>query len=279
MLTSTRWILPVTLLAGLAVPAAATAQDEPGRGAPERERQAAEPEAVRGAAQRPQDAAPGRGQGADRDAAIGEMKHAEVRHRERVAMIGRLRELAAAKGQTQRLAALDELERKEASHHARRIQGQRGRLGDAEFAEVERRLARGRQHSADKGKVTRRAGDKPVLPDVNEQQQRAAKERARNQQAEQDKAEAERVRKAQADKDKAAKEQAERVRQEQAKAERAKKDKEAAEGQGRPKGNPKPKAERKPKQRQGDAAGGRASGGKDAAPRSDKPRAHAHRGR
>jgi hypothetical protein len=167
------WILLATLLAWLTAPAAEAAQE---RGAG----RAAAPETE-------DSAAPGRGNPANRDAVVGEMKDAEVRHRERLAMIGRLRELAAAKGQTQRLAALDDLERKQNEHYAASLNKQRGRLGDKEFVEVERRLARGREKSKDKDKDTaergRRAGDRPVLPAVNrptkEQEERQAKEKVK----------------------------------------------------------------------------------------------------
>jgi hypothetical protein len=243
-----------TMLAWLATPALSTAQERGGDAPARPEKESTTPK----------NAPPGRGNPANRDAVVGEMKDAEVRHRERLAKIARLRALAAAKNQTERLAALDELERKETARHARILAKQRGRLGDAEFEKVDRRLARGREKSKEKKEVVRgRKGvERPVLPDVTrptaEEKERKAKEEQARQQEE-----VERTRKAKEKTDaerkqKEAKDQAERARKvkEQEQAERAQREKEKAKG--------KPKAGRK-KKSGADAA-------TDRKPKGDKPR-------
>ena len=149
---------------------------------------------------------PGRGNPANRDAVVGDMKDAEVRHRERLAMIGRLRALATEKGQTERLAALDKLEAKENTRFERHLQKVRGRMGDDEFNKVNERLARGRGHAKgrgadgaqpERGKPERpNAGQKPDRPGDDKDKDKADKERPAKEQAEKERAEKERAGKA-----------------------------------------------------------------------------------
>ena len=94
---------------------------------------------------------PGRGNPANRDAVVGDMKDAEAPHRERLAMIAPLRALATEKGQTERLASLDKLEAKENARFERHLQKVRGRMGDDEFNKVNERLAKGRGHGKGRG--------------------------------------------------------------------------------------------------------------------------------
>ncbi|HZM00519.1 MAG TPA: hypothetical protein VFD43_09740, partial [Planctomycetota bacterium] len=111
-------LLPV-VLAVLALPSALVGQDA---GRPPAEQSAPAPDA----AQVPAPAGRGaqaldRGAGEtgrtpDRDAALARMRAAEEEHRERVAAIRHLRELAVRAGQAERVAQFDELE---ASENAR----------------------------------------------------------------------------------------------------------------------------------------------------------------
>ncbi|MHC4776710.1 MAG: hypothetical protein ACYTBR_15790 [Planctomycetota bacterium] len=68
----------------------------------------------------------------------------EAKYRKRLAKIGRLRELAERKQNSQMLAKLDELERKTTQLHQRKLARCRERLGDEKFNRVEDRLGRGR---------------------------------------------------------------------------------------------------------------------------------------
>jgi hypothetical protein len=70
----------------------------------------------------------------------------ERKHRERLAKIARLRALALEKNQTERLRALEELERKENERFQRYRDEARASLGDRDFDEVDRRLSHGRGH-------------------------------------------------------------------------------------------------------------------------------------
>ena len=219
------------VLAGIALPATAQERGAPpqGEAAPARGQQAERDKPDRAATP------PGRGNPANRDAVVGDMKEGEVRHRERLAMIGRLRALATEKGQTERLAALDKLEAKENQRFERHLQKQRERMSDEDFKQVNERLAKGRGHgkgrSADAAKPERAQGQKLDRPgDDRAQGQGRDKDKADKERPEKEKAD-----KDQADKDKAEKEKAEKERAKPKEKERAKEAKaeRAGGGQGR----------------------------------------------
>jgi hypothetical protein len=143
---------------------------------------------------------PGRGNPANRDAVLGDMKDAEVRHRERLAMIGRLREIAAAKGQTQRLEALDKLEEKEFARYERVQEKHRKVLGDDSYSKAEERLSKGRgKEYTDKQK---RRGQKIRRETIKENQAPDRPERPANERAEQQEEKVERPAKERAEKEK-----------------------------------------------------------------------------
>lgn len=158
------------LLAWSAVPAV-TAQE---RGAPQPGETGQAAPARGGGKKAEQDkperaaAPPGRGNPANRDAVVGEMKDAEVRHRERLAMIDRLRALATSKGQTERLAALDKLQAKENERYERHLEKQSGKLGDDQYRKVKERLAKGREKAEAKSKG--KPVDRPSAPDAKPKQ-------------------------------------------------------------------------------------------------------------
>jgi hypothetical protein len=70
----------------------------------------------------------------------------ESKHRQRIARINRLRELAKAQNNQERLAALDKLEAKANQLHDRKVAEAKSKLGDEKFKEVDKRLNKGRGH-------------------------------------------------------------------------------------------------------------------------------------
>jgi len=91
----------------------------------------------------------------------------ERQQRLRQARIARLRELAAAKGQTERIAALDKLEAKQTQLYNLRLERIRTRLGDQEFKETQTRIRNARVDAARAGKAR----------EVNAREQQQARER------------------------------------------------------------------------------------------------------
>jgi hypothetical protein len=70
----------------------------------------------------------------------------ESKYRKRMAKINRLRELAKAQGNQERLAALDKLEARTNELHDRKIADAKSKLGDEKFKEVDKHLSQGRGH-------------------------------------------------------------------------------------------------------------------------------------
>jgi hypothetical protein len=105
------------------------------------------------------EAAAGRAAGAARDAADPAKRAAaqdaargfedeENKHRERMAKINRLRDLANKAGQTERLTALKELERKEGVRYEKARERLRDKLGKGAFDKADEKLAKGRKREA-----------------------------------------------------------------------------------------------------------------------------------
>ena len=186
---------------------------------------------------------PGRGNPANRDAVVGDMKNAEVRHRERLAMIGRLRALATEKGQTERLASLDKLEAKENSRYERHLQKVRGRMGDDEFNKVNERLAKGRGHGKGRG-----ADD--AKPERAKPADRPGDDRAQGRDKDKDKPK---------DKDKSDKERPEKEKADKEKDKPKERAQEAKPERGGDKGGSQPRAGASSDR--GQAGGARAAGG------------------
>jgi hypothetical protein len=86
---------------------------------------------------------------ADKDKALKKIRGEEERHRDHLARIHRLRELAKSKGQTERLAALDKLEGKENKRYEAQVARRKATLGDKMHRGVEEHLKRGRGHDKD----------------------------------------------------------------------------------------------------------------------------------
>ncbi len=81
----------------------------------------------------------------DREGVLKKLTLEERKHRERLAKIARLRELARAKEQTERLGVLEQLERKENERFELWRSRARETLGERDFIEVDRKLGHGRR--------------------------------------------------------------------------------------------------------------------------------------
>lgn len=151
MIHRTRLLLDTAaLLAVLALPVPLSAQ-EAGRAVPAPEtptsvpveRPAAQAETPR--QQAAAAAAAAREAKPSREDVMRSMRDAEVKHRERLAALHRLRELAGSQGQAERLALLDKLEVKENSHYNNVAQIGANRLGNtAAYKQSLMKLAAGR---------------------------------------------------------------------------------------------------------------------------------------
>lgn len=136
MIDRTRRLLDgAALLAVLLLPTTVLAQDA-GRGAapagtaaPQRSAPDRAPESAAEAPGSAERAAVAEERPARRDT-LTKMRAAEISHRERLAVINRLRELATAQGNAERLALLDKLEVKENSRYASVAENAANRLGD-----------------------------------------------------------------------------------------------------------------------------------------------------
>ena len=162
----------------------------PAQEAGQRERPAQAPagetSAERGAAQRPAaDAgtpaagAAGRNLGMSEEQALQKMALEESKHRERLAKIERLRELAQSKNQAERLAQLDDLQRKENARYEQMMARGRQELGDERFRAAQAKLAHGRVRTA--------AAGGPADERGNPRGEQARHEEVRKDQAEADK--------------------------------------------------------------------------------------------
>lgn len=134
---SPRLSICLPLLASLALPASLAAQESsrPAEDQPSAERQTASSSEPGGRDSQPRDnSAATSGRTPDRDAILAEMRAAELEHRERVAAINRLRQLARDRGRSDRLAELDGVEASESARHQAALRTLAGRLGDAAAA-------------------------------------------------------------------------------------------------------------------------------------------------
>ncbi len=148
----------------LAAPAA-SAQDRPAsRPAPTERR--AEPEAQRptppARPSSPEVTAP-----VDGDEAAHLRRYAQqtAKHRERLARIARLRELAAAKGQQERIAALDALAKKQESVFEKRVAKIQEKIGSEKLERAKQNLRRPARPDADVPK--RPSADVPKRPSAD----------------------------------------------------------------------------------------------------------------
>ncbi|MHC4845661.1 MAG: hypothetical protein ACYTCU_05825 [Planctomycetota bacterium] len=117
---------------------------------------------------------------AEKDKALRKIRGEEERHRDHLARIHRLRELAKAKGQAERLAALDKLEAKENKRYEAQVARRKEMLGDKMHRGVEEHLKRGRGHEKD-GTARGKAARKKL---AHEKDAEAKKQKAKATQAE-----------------------------------------------------------------------------------------------
>jgi len=98
-------------------------------------------------AQRPDQRAGQRAEGRDAKAMKPgqRLAHEEGKHRDRMARIQRLRQIAEEQGQTDRLDVIAKLERKETDRYERRRKKMRAELGDEAFEASDRKLGKGRK--------------------------------------------------------------------------------------------------------------------------------------
>jgi hypothetical protein len=115
---------------------------------------------------------PPTGARAMRGAALEEIRADEMLHRERLATIHRLGELAEQQGQAERLAWLDKLEVKENARYHRQFERRRLQVNDSTFRKAQLVLGKGRVRAATAEEMARRAAR--VVP---EERQRKRRER------------------------------------------------------------------------------------------------------
>lgn len=172
MIHRTRSLLPgAALLALLALPPALSAQDSAGgsdaatttvaRPAPQDEGVTDEAAAERGKARRE---------------ILTQLRAEEIRHRERLATINRLRELAESQGQAERLALLDKLEVKEGARYNAATTYTATRLGDTSaYKQTLMKLAKGRIRHKDELEQAAKATTSTLTPE-----ERKARKEARD---------------------------------------------------------------------------------------------------
>lgn len=157
-----------TLLALLALGAPSLAQDQQAqrpaqeRKPAEQQRPAAEkPAAERPAAERQAQPQHPNGSNANREAQLKRMLQEESRHRERLAKIERLRQIAQQKGDSERLSALGQMLKQENDRFFGLIEKARGVLDETTFAALEQRLSVGRGRGKDFVPPARERGQQP----------------------------------------------------------------------------------------------------------------------
>ncbi len=130
---SPRLSICLPLLASLALPASLAAQESsrPAEDQPAAGRQTSTSTEPGGRDSQPRDDSATTGRTPERGEILAEMRDAEKEHRERVAAINRLRQLARDEGRNDRQAELDGLEARENARHQSALRNLVGRLGDA----------------------------------------------------------------------------------------------------------------------------------------------------
>jgi len=96
--------------------------------------------------------------GPDRRELVAGVRDAELQHRERLAVIERLRRLAQAQGQPERLVQLDQLEADENVRHAQDTEAQARALGGAASQQLLTRVSSGRARRVGGGDESAPAG-------------------------------------------------------------------------------------------------------------------------
>lgn len=181
MIHRTRFLLPgAALLAVLALPPALSAQDSAtggGAAAPTPTRTGAPAAAGRAAPQdegAPDEATVERA--SSRREILANLRAEEIRHRERLATINRLRELAQGQGQAEKLALLDKLEVKEGARYNAATTSSATRLGDtAAYKQTLMKLAKGRIRQKDELEHAAKANAPTLTPE-----ERKARKEARD---------------------------------------------------------------------------------------------------
>ena len=143
------------------------------------------PNAERGAQPGQQPGQAPRGTGAASELHVKRMAEEETRHRETLAKLERLRALAQEKGQTERLAALADLLKKENDRFKAMRDMARQKLGEDGFRALEERLANGRVRGPQAGRKPpqgKEPGRKPDAKPDRPQGQQPQGERPKGQQ-------------------------------------------------------------------------------------------------
>lgn len=146
------WIVMLAFLATMSVAPRAAAQSEPPQGAWSE---------------------------GDKVTEVRQLATQERLQRLRTARIERLRQLAAAKGQTERIAALDKLSAKQSQLYERRVARIRERLGDAEFKAAQQRVRNARIESARTQDRERNARELQQEREKRDREEKARKKDAR----------------------------------------------------------------------------------------------------